>query len=94
MTSAQGSHDSHMTTVRGSHGSHMTTAQESHDSHMTSDSIQSEIQQIDSFLKALNTGSFDAANMATVSQLAASKPEVSQYQTLTTVEPLNQDILK
>ena len=94
MTSAQGSHDSHMTTVRGSHGSHMTTAQESHDSHMTSDSIQSEIQQIDSFLKALNTGSYDAANMATVSQLAASKPEVSQYQTLITVEPLNQDTLK
>ena len=36
--------------------------------------IESDILQIDSILKALNTGNFDAANMRQISELTGSAP--------------------
>ena len=51
--------------------SHMTTQKMSDDSHMRSEQIQMEILQIDSVLKALNMGMFDASNIATINTLTS-----------------------
>lgn len=55
----------------------MTSQGRSGGGHMTSNQIQCEILQIDSILKALNTGTFDAANMVTISQLTVATPQVN-----------------
>ena len=49
----------------------MTTQKMSDDSHMRSEQIQMEILQIDSVLKALNMGMFDASNIATINTLTS-----------------------
>ncbi len=64
---------SHFTTQ--AHDSHMIPDHVgSHDSHMTSDRVGCEIQQIDSVLRALNSGTLNAASSNTIQQLTASVP--------------------
>ena len=43
---------------------------------VTSSQIDTEMMQIDSILRALNTGTFDDGNMATIQQLTAQRPQV------------------
>lgn len=43
--------------------------------------VDTEMMQIDSILKALNTGTFDVGNMATIQQLTEERPQVSERNT-------------
>ena len=45
---------------------------------VTSSQIDTEMMQIDSILRALNTGTFDDGNMATIQQLTAQRPQVTK----------------
>ncbi len=67
-------HDSHMIPNRVAHDSHMTSNRVAHDSHMIPDRVGCEIQQIDSVLRALNSGTLNAASSTTIEQLTASVP--------------------
>ena len=43
---------------------------------LSSSQIEADMLQIDSILKALNSGTFDQSNMLTIDQLTAQKPKV------------------